>query len=357
MQTLKSKPYFFDLLSDSIFDPNATDFWLQKINPTWSTYQTLGTIVSKTEVAHDMTALRIRCNRRMQYGVAGQHHPVIVEINARSYERNYSLTQIDARHVQLTVKKIPEGIVSHWLCEQAQIGDVIQFGTPYGDMTVQKAPEQLILVAAGSGITPIYSMLYDFAKTGKFAKTKVRLLYWAKQQQDFAFLTELSAWQQRFDNFEVHYFCTQAAPFDARVNPEHLALIPDLEQQTVYICGPSGFVNTANDVFAKAKVLKSEAFSFSPIISDESDVGTIEVTLSQSNKTITIAKGQPILAGLEQANIKPTHGCRMGICNKCACKKSSGQTKNLQDGTVNHEINQDLRICVNTAQSDLILDL
>lgn len=83
----------------------------------------------------------------------------------------------------------------------------------------------------------------------------------------------------------------------------------------------------------------------------------MNVTLTQSNKVVSIPKGQSILASLEQQNIKPNHGCRMGICNKCACNKVEGSTKNLVNGAQNKEPGNLLKICVNSAQTDLVIDL
>lgn len=60
----------------------------------------------KEFVAHDTVSLTLKCNRLVKMGAAGQHHPVIVEIAGRRYERTYSLTQIDAEHLRLTVKKL-----------------------------------------------------------------------------------------------------------------------------------------------------------------------------------------------------------------------------------------------------------
>ncbi len=54
------------------------------------------------------------------------------------------------------------------------------------------------------------------------------------------------------------------------------------------------------------------------------EVGFVNITLTKSNKILSIPKGQSILASLEQQNVKPQHGCRMGICNKCACNKVEG---------------------------------
>jgi stearoyl-CoA 9-desaturase NADPH oxidoreductase len=93
----------------------------------------------------------------------------------------------------------------------------------------------------------------------------------------------------------------------------------------------------------------------SPVVND--DVGFVNVTLTKSNKVLAIPKGQSILVGLEQQNVKPTHGCRMGICNKCVCHKADGSTKNLVNGAQNSEPGNLLKICVNSAQTDLIIDL
>ena len=150
-------------------------------------------------------------------------------------------------------------------------------------------------------------------------------------------------------------FHTQAEQPDARLNESYLSEIENLAESTVYVCGPSGFVTTAEQLFETAKTFKSEAFSLSELVSDE--VGFIEVTLTRSQKTVSIPKGQSILVGLEQQNIQPTHGCRMGICNKCACNKAQGSTKNLVNGATNTEPGNLLKICVNSAQTDLVIDL
>ena len=63
------------------------------------------------------------------------------------------------------------------------------------------------------------------------------------------------------------------------------------------------------------------------------------------------------VAALEAQGVHPAHGCRMGICNTCACGKLSGTTQDLNTGDRDAEPNSALRICVNRACSDLTLDL
>ncbi len=355
MHAVMQRKSVFGSIVESVFDAQAANFWLKKINPIWSMNESLGRIVEKSETASETVSLKIRVNKNFNMGQAGQHHPVIVKHDGRRYERSYSLTKLDDVHVLLTAKKVQKGIVSTWLCELSKIDDVIEFGLPYGDMLVESNHAPLLLLAAGSGITPMYSILTALLKTKQIENTPIQLMYWVKKYSDAAFKTELEQWATQYPNFKLHIFYTQEQEVDARLNTEHLQYIENLAETTVYSCGPSGFVAEAEQVFARAKVFKSEAFSLTPVINNET--GFITVTLSKSNQTVSIPKGQSILLGLEQHNIKPTHGCRMGVCNKCACAKAQGSTKNLVNGAEHTEPGGLLKICVNSAQSDLVIDL
>lgn len=340
-------------LLDSVFDANAANFWLQKFNPLWSLNQSLGKIVKKQQAAKDTVSLTFRVNSRFEHAQAGQHHPVTIMQDGRRFERTYSLTQLDQQHVMLTVKKVHAGVVSQWFIDQAKVGDVVEFGRPYGDMLLPQDQSPLILLAAGSGITPMYSLIVDALK--KDSNACIHLMYWVKTEADVAFKNIFDQFAQQHAQFKFEVFHTQTELADPRLNDSYVQRITNLAESTVYVCGPSGFVSAAESLFQNAKSFKSEAFSLSPLATDE--VGFIQVTLTQSQKTVSIPKGQSILVGLEQQNIKPTHGCRMGICNKCACNKAQGSTKNLVNGATNTEPGNLLKICVNSAQTDLVIDL
>jgi len=354
MHVLQKLKMPLNALSDSVVDQHAINFWIQKLNPVWSLNQPLGKIVHKENAAQDMLSLKIQVNRLFKFGEAGQHHPVYVVVNGIRYERSYSLTRVDAQHVLLTVKKVNAGKVSTWLTEQAQVGDVIEFGQPYGDMTLPAQTSPLILLAAGSGITPMLSMLESLSKKGELS-APVMLWYWVKKDQDAAFKARFEELAQKYANFSFHVYATQEQPAAARLDETYLTDLQNLENSIVYCCGPSGFVSKAEQLFAQAKQFKGEAFSMS--LADLSDTGFINVTLTQSKKIVSIPKGKSILVSLEQQNIKPTHGCRMGICNKCACNKVEGSTKNLVNGAQNTEPGNLLKICINSAQTDLVIDL
>ena len=355
MQTTAKKKSPLHLLLNAVIEPRDADFWLQKINPLWSVYQSLGQIVAKEQSAQDMVSLTIQVNRHFHMGQAGQHHPVFVVVDGVRYERTYSLTTLDAQHVLLTVKKVPQGKVSTWLVDQAKVGDLIEFSAPYGEMQVPKTTAPLLLLAAGSGITPMYSLLEHLVSSKQITDQAVTLWYWVKTKQDAAFVEKLSAWAAAYPNFNFDVFYTQEQPQAQRLSAVHAAQVEHLSQTTVYACGPSGFAHTAQTLFADAALLHTEAFSMTPASS--ADLGFVNITLTQSKQVLTIPKGQSILASLEQQNVKPKHGCRMGICNKCACNKVEGSTQNMVNGLQNTEPGNLLKICVNSAQSDLVIDL
>jgi ferredoxin len=183
----------------------------------------------------------------------------------------------------------------------------------------------------------------------------IQLLYWVKEYADVAFKSRFEQLAEQYPNFSFQVFYTQEVDAGERLNQAHAALLENIESSVVYACGPSGFVAQAEQLFAHAQSFKSEAFSMTPV--ESSETGFVNVTLLKSKKVLAIPKGQSILASLEQQNVKPTHGCRMGICNKCVCNKVEGSTKNLVNGGQNSEPGNLLKICVNSAQSDLVIDL
>ena len=355
MQAIEKRASLFNSMAQSVMNSHDANFWLQKINPLWSMNQPLAKVVKKQIVAKDMVSLILQCNRHVQRGVAGQHHPVTVEIAGRHYERTYSLMQVDADHLCLTVKKVDQGLVSSWLVDQSQTGDILRLGQPYGEMQQQVQTPKLLLLAAGSGITPMLSLIEAFCQSRQLKAISVQLMYWVKTHEDAAYAEYLKEVAENFTNFTYQIFYTQQQ--DQRLNPSHVDQLKSLNETTVYACGPSGFAAMAESLFNHAAAIQTEAFSLSQFDTDATDTGFINVTLTQSNKTLAIPKGQSILSSLEHQGIKPKHGCRMGICNKCACTKAQGSTKNLLNGSANHEPSQLLKICVNSAQSDLVIDL
>jgi len=164
--------------------------------------------------------------------------------------------------------------------------------------------------------------------------------------------------------FNVHFFLTGDAASSndegqGRIDAAQLAcLVPDIAQRSVMACGPNDFVEAARSLAgSQAVAFDSEAFT-APRIADHGDTtGSVQVTLARSGRVLALPRGASLLEALEAAGVTPPSGCRMGICNTCACGKRAGITRHLHTGALEHEPATALRLCVNRAASDLVLDL
>ena len=120
-------------------------------------------------------------------------------------------------------------------------------------------------------------------------------------------------------------------------------------------CGPGGFVDAARALLGGAASFQAEAFS-APA-APAGDHGFVQVELARSGRTLTLPRGVSLLAAIEAEGVRLKSGCRMGLCNTCACGKRAGTTRHLLDGLEDAEPASALRICISAARTDLVLDL
>ncbi len=351
-------------LIQSVFSPTAFDFWASHLNPTWSWQRPLARIVARHIAAKDSVTLTLKPNRHVQPFVAGQHINITAEINGARVTRSYSPSLVPNQSgvFTITVKRMNGGKVSNWLYEQAQVGQVLELGAPFGEMTLSDLHQKHIFLAAGSGITPFLSLIQEWVAQG--ALGDVTLIYWAKTKAELCFVENFSKLTAKHSNLHVYYALTQEQPSQEtpnfsfeRISQQVLeTLVPDLNQRVAYACGPAGFVEQARTLTQEqAKDFYGEAFSLPLITNDSTE--QVNIHLTKSNRTIRVASGQPLLAALEAQGLKPESGCRMGICNTCVCIKQEGTTEHILTKDRDHETGSSVRICISSARSDLTLDL
>jgi len=343
------------LLRDAVFSADSFDFWSRKVHPLWSWQQPLAQIVAKHAESSDSVTLVLKPNRHVSRFSAGQHLNLSAEVDGRRLSRSYSPRHLADGRIAITVKRIAGGKVSTWLCDQARLGDTVLLTAPYGDMTLSEKPEHAVFLAAGSGITPFISLIQAHAASGQ----RMTLLYWARDEASACFAGELQALAAAHTNLTMQLLLTQPKAGDAaaRISAEQLqALIPALMNATLYACGPAGFVGTASDIARqRQRPFLGEAFSLPELAAGNGEL--VQIHLAKSRKTITVPAGEPLLSALEAAGVQPAHGCRRGICNTCACPKSSGTTRNILTQEEQHEAVSGLRLCISAACSDLTIDL
>ena len=162
-----------------LIDPAVYDFWAQKLHPTLSWDRCLARVVERHVEARDTVSLTLKPNRLFSGFQPGQHLNVTVEVNGVRLTRSYSPSDAvssDGR-IRLTIRAIPQGKVSEHLVHHCRIGDVVELGSAYGDMTLPAESHAWLFVAAGSGITPIMSLLKTL--TQQPLEQPVSLIYWA----------------------------------------------------------------------------------------------------------------------------------------------------------------------------------
>ncbi|MGN6151735.1 MAG: ferredoxin reductase [Lysobacteraceae bacterium] len=361
-----SRPPLLKRLAEVVLAPQAFDFWASRLHPAWSWSRPLARIVERRAESCDACTLVLQPNRHWRGFAPGQHLNVSAEIDGTRVTRSYSLSdapRTDGR-IAITVKAIPGGRLGRHLCETARIGDVLDLGPAFGDMTLPARPEGAwLFLAAGSGITPFMAMIRAQAAAGM--PMPITLAYWARSREEQCFVDELRALAARHPDFTFAPVLTRDAVADdgvhrARINAVLLdAICPDLDARRVYACGPDGFVAAARALAGtRAKAFHADAFTPPARIAAEvEDVGQVTLTLARSGRTLDVPRGVSLLSPLEDAGLKPASGCRMGLCNTCACGKQAGVTRHLHTGDVEHEPVSALRLCTHSARTDLTLDL
>jgi ferredoxin-NADP reductase len=187
---------------------------------------------------------------------AGQHVDVrLTADDGYQAARSYSLaTPADGDRIEITVQEVLDGEVSSYLTEDAASGDSVEVRGPVGGWFVWNPEDSgpVLLVAGGSGIVPLMAMIR--ARDGG-SRAPFRLIYSMRAPQDRIFDHELRQRSAEKGGFEVRFVYTRTAPEDetrpvGRITANDLishGWAPEL-QPTVYVCGPTGFVETVSDL-------------------------------------------------------------------------------------------------------------
>lgn len=341
--------------------PEVFDFWASRIHPTWSWQRPLARIVAREAASSDSVTLWLQPNRHCGAVQPGQHLNISAELDGSRVTRSYSPCVARRGLLAITVKRVDGGRLSRHLCDIAKVGDVLTLEPAFGDMVLQDNVDgELLFLAAGSGITPMIAMTRALAAFGM--RVPLTLIYWTSTRAQCCFVDELRALAVAHPNFRVRFALTREAARDAdeidgRIHAGQIDALLSRDAQHVSACGPADFVAAARELLEDSCAsFRAEAFS-PPRIDDHGDEGHVSVTLARSGRVLQLARGQSLLVALEAEGLKPAHGCRMGICNTCACGKQSGVTRHLPSGVVSDAPMSALKLCIHSAVSPLVIDL
>ncbi|HVL00161.1 MAG TPA: ferredoxin reductase [Dongiaceae bacterium] len=346
------------------------DFLLQGIDPLWSVTECRAKVLQVRDETADTKTFVLRPNSQWQGFKAGQHLHITLEINGVRQTRTFTISSLPEEWTQqgfitLTVKKVPGGRVTPWMHEHLVPGTVVSISPAGGEFLLPAEPNPSIgFIAAGSGITPIASMLRSLA--ARDMPVAATLLYFARTEQDFIFGDQLTALGQALPRFTPHLISSDGGNSRKRsrtalpqgfISAEHIKALLATQPARIYVCGPHPFRELTKQLLTEQgyplQQVHEEAFGLPPM--PRSEGAPVTVSFSRSQTATTTDQPGTLLELAEQSGLKPTSGCRMGICYTCKCTKKSGQVRNVITGEISSNDEEDIQICVTTPVSNVEL--
>jgi ferredoxin-NADP reductase len=344
----------------ALSSPLLIDDYLELINPLWSTRELRGRIESIDHETRDAATVLIKPGYRWGGHEPGQYLRIGLDIQGVRHWRAYSLTSDPQREdglISITVKNVDEGKVSPYLVRRGRPGTIVSLGGVEGEFLLpDRLPDKLLFISAGSGITPIMSMLRHLDQSGELDDAV--LLHSARHADEVIFGDELRALAQRHERFVLH---EQLTADKGRMGPADLdRLCLDWLQRDTFISGPNEMLDDFSKHYEEAGAIERLHMErFQPKLGlgdgDEGEGGTIKFLVSE-----TEAKSdgsQPILIAGEEAGLDLPYGCREGICHTCVGELRSGRVRDLRNGEVHGEEGEVIRTCIHAPEGPVEIEL
>jgi stearoyl-CoA 9-desaturase NADPH oxidoreductase len=286
----------------------------------------------------------------------GQYMGIGLLVDGRWRWRSYSLTSSPvkgARTVTITVKAMPEGFLSAHLVAGVKPGTIVRLAAPQGNFVLPDPPPPTVLfITAGSGITPVMSMLRTLVRRDQM--TDVIHLHSAPTADDVMFGAELDQLARDHGGYRLQLRTTRS---QGRLDLGQLDTeVADWRDRQTWACGPETMLNAADRVWSAAGVrdrLHLERFAVSRAAPAGAG-GT--VTFAKSGKSTAADAATSLMDAGERMGVQMPFGCRMGICQSCVVGLLEGHVRDLRNGA-EHEPGTRVQTCISAASGDCVLDV
>jgi ferredoxin-NADP reductase len=337
--------------------PLLPDDYLHLANPLWTARELRGRVLDVRRETEDSATLVIKPGWGFTFDYQpGQYIGIGVLMEGRWRWRSYSLTSSPvrgARTVTITVKAMPEGFLSSHLVAGVEPGTIVRLAAPQGNFVLpDPAPPAMLFVTAGSGITPVMSMLRTLVRRDQIAD--VVHLHSAPTEADVMFGAELDELAREQPGYQLRLRATRS---QGRLDLQRLDQeVPDWRQRQTWACGPEPLLIEAERVWSAAGLagrLHLERFA----VSRAAPAGAGgNVTFARSGKNAVTDAATSLMDAGEQAGVQMPFGCRMGICQSCVVELLDGHVRDLRTG-VEHEPGTRIQTCVSSASGDCTVDV
>jgi stearoyl-CoA 9-desaturase NADPH oxidoreductase len=344
-------------LAHRITTPLLPDDYLRLANPLWSARELRGRILQVRRETHDSATLVIKPGWGFGFDYQpGQYMGIGLLVDGRWRWRSYSLTSSPlkgARTVTITVKAMPEGFLSAHLVAGVTPGTIVRLAAPQGNFVLpDPAPPAVLFITAGSGITPVMSMLRTLVRRDQI--TDVIHLHSAPTAADVMFGAELDQLTRDHAGYRLRVRTTRS---QGRLDLTRLDTeVPDWRDRQTWACGPEAMLNAAERAWSAAGVqdrLHLERFAVSRAAPAGAG-GT--VTFAKSGKRTNADAATSLMDAGERMGVQMPFGCRMGICQSCVVGLMEGHVRDLRTGA-EHEPGTRVQTCISAASGDCVLDV
>jgi len=273
---------------------------------------------------------------------AGQYITLKATINGSEVRRAYSIcSSPKSGELKVTVKAVENGTFSLFATTKLKEGDELEVSPPEGKFILEPQPKKHYLgVAAGSGITPVLSMVKAVLET---ENTSIfTLIYGNKSSKDTIFYSELNTLKEKYNNrFQLHYIFSRTQENDClfgRVDKGNINYYiknkyKEIAFSDAFLCGPEEMILTVSETLQENNISKEnihfELFTASAATNKSAEIidGTSEITvlLDDEETTFTMDAKDDILAASLRANLDAPYSCQGGVCSSCLAKVTEGK--------------------------------
>lgn len=347
--------------------------------PQWSGGIATLRVADIIEETHDVKTFRLVGAPPLGFAYRpGQFVTLLLDLDGEAVQRSYSISSSPSRpHVlEITVKRVPGGRVSNWLCDTVAVGQTLTVKGPAGRLSCCDHPaSKMLFIGAGSGISPLMSMIRWISDTALDVDVKVLASF--KSSADIIFRTELELIAARHPRIKIMPTLTAEfgeradswAGLTGRIDASRVAeIIPDFAQRHIFLCGPEPLAQAVTiglDALGFDRSnLFSESFGNARLVANGTDTARRAplagrrhtVRFTRSDKTVETDEACTLLELAEAHGIEIENMCRSGSCGECEvqfrgllCEKSEVQIVGRQ------KTNGLALACCSTALSDLVI--
>jgi stearoyl-CoA 9-desaturase NADPH oxidoreductase len=343
----------------ALTSPLLPDDYFALIRPTWSTREMTGRVVRVRREHGEATTIVVRPDYPFSTHQPGQYLRIGMEIDGIRHWRAYTITS-DPSHpegvLSVTVKHTEGGKMSPIFTRNVQVGQQVFLGDIEGEFTLPSPmPKRTLFLSAGSGITPVMSMLRELERRKRL--DDAIHVHSSRGADDMIFGTMLRRMDERQDGYRLIEWHTTDR---SRFTPDDLdEQCPDWREREIFMSGPREFMDAITERVEsadRAEHLHTE--SFQPVIGNgggDSSGGSVYFRVSDTKAECD--SGVSILVGGEEAGAKLQFGCRMGICHTCVGRLQDGAVRDLRTGAVERASGQMIRVCINAPEGHVEVDL